>query len=74
MIIPGADLARLRKIELSIPPQKTVRDPKKIEDMLNVDAHNLIYMCLCVFSVSYGPGIMWLLPDAATDTQDEDVF
>lgn len=37
---------------------------------------NLVYffVCACVFSVSYGPGVLWLLPDAATDTQDEAVL
>lgn len=33
-----------------------------------------MYLCAFVFSVSHRPGVLWLLSDAATDTQDEDVL
>lgn len=81
MIIPGVGLARPRRA--SIPIQKTVRFILKTTSQVeglhviwSASASSTFCMtvCMCVFSLSDGPGIMRLLSDAAADTQDEDVF
>lgn len=35
---------------------------------------NEMYLCTFVSSVSHRPGVLWLLSDAAKDTQAEDVL